>query len=182
MARELDPIPLSDRLALSAVVLQSIQETSSETYPEPILFNTIGVGGPNDASTPNDNAASTSSSIDQELLTVDPVMSSHGELPQGASREPFNLESMETVRLRRTETITEESLVSKMTKLKAHVLTADLEGYPARTTSQEARLTWAKDKVNEARNEWDELSGLITELTATDPIARVPPNQSVGGS
>ena len=71
--------------------------------------------------------------------------------------------------------MTEESIVSRMTKLEAHVAKCRSRGILCEkwANSHEAKLTWAMDRVNEARNKRDELrakveelNNLVTELTA----------------
>ena len=130
-------------------------------------FYTIRGREPKDASTPDGNAASTSNSIDQEFLVVNPVVSSQEELPPGVSREPCNLKSLETIQLRRIETMTEESLISRITRLEVHINSCRSRELSCEkwATTHEAQLTWAKDKVNEAWEERDELRATIEELS-----------------
>ena len=133
-------------------------------------YYAIGVGEPNDASTHDNNAASTSSSIDQEFVTVDPVVGTQGELPPRDSQEPFNLEFMETVQLRRIETMTEESIVSRMSRFEAHVSKCRSWGISCEkwANSHEAKLKWAKARTerDELRAKIEELNNALTELTA----------------
>ena len=71
-------------LTLITPLTQQEGEAADRLYQETMdLYYTIRVGGPNDTSMPDDNAASTSSSIKREFLTVDPVVGTQGELTSG---------------------------------------------------------------------------------------------------
>ena len=74
-------------------------------------FYSIEAGEPNGVSTPNDDAASTSSLITQETSQVDQPEDHHDQLTQEASIGNFTLQPIETVRLRRIETMAEETMV-----------------------------------------------------------------------
>ena len=73
---------------------------------------------------------------------------------------------MEMVRLRRIETMAEETIASRVTKLEAH-----MNGCRNREISCErwaithyAQLTWDTTQINEIRRERDELRRTIEEL------------------
>ena len=62
--------------------------------------------------------------------------------------------------------MTEESIVSRMTRLEAHVGECRSWGIYCKkwANSYEAKLTWAMDRVNKAQNVWDEQRAKIEEL------------------
>ena len=61
-------------LTLLPPLTQQEGEAADWLYQETMdQYYAIGVGEPNDASMPDDNAASTSSSIDQEFMTINPA-------------------------------------------------------------------------------------------------------------
>ena len=129
-------------------------------------FYTIEAREPNNISTPNDDAASTSSIVDQEYVLVDPTTGPQDQLPQGVSVGDFNLQSMETIRLRWIKTLAEEPLASRMSRNEVHVESCRFTGMSCErwTLKHETQLTWAMDKINEARREQDELLIKVEEL------------------
>ena len=84
-------------------------------------YYSIEAGEPNDVSTPNDDAASTSSSITQETVPVDHPEDHRDQLTQEASTGNFTLQLLETNRLRRIETMEEETLARRLARIEAHV-------------------------------------------------------------
>ena len=129
-------------------------------------FYTIGAGNPNEVSTPNDDAASTSSIADQEFMKVEPHPGPQDQLSQWISRGDFNLQSMVTVRLRRIETMAEETFASHITKLEAHMNGCRNRGISCErwAVTHDAQLSWATTQINEIRRKRDELRRTIEEL------------------
>ena len=123
-------------------------------------YYTIGAEEPNDVSTPNNDTASTSSLINQETGQVDPPEDHRDQLTHGASTGDFLLQPIETVRLRRIETMAEESITTRLARIEAHVKGCILRGSSCKFWSDkhEAKLTWATDSINEAIKERDELT------------------------
>ena len=123
-------------------------------------YYTINAGEPNDVSTPNDDAASTSSVINQETGQVDLPEDHRDQLTHGASTGDFVLQPMETVCLRRIETMAEEPLATRSARIEAHIEGCILQGSSCEFWSHkhEAKLTWATDSINEAIKERDELT------------------------
>ena len=81
----------------------------------------IEASKPNNVSTPNDDAASTSSIITQESGPVDHPVDHRDQLTQEVSTGNFTLQPMETVRLRRIETMQEETLAATLARIEAHI-------------------------------------------------------------
>ena len=84
-------------------------------------YYTIQAGEPNDVSMPNDDAASTSSIINQETGQVDQPEDHQDQLTHGASTGDFILQPMETVRLRQIKTMAEEPLATRLARIEAHI-------------------------------------------------------------
>ena len=126
-------------------------------------YYTIDAGEPNDVSTPKDDAASTSSMINQVDLPGD----HRDQLTHGASTGDFVLQPMETVPLRRIETMAEEHLATRLARIEAHIEGCILRGssYEFWSHKHEAKLTWATDSINEAIKERDELTTKVEELS-----------------
>ena len=106
-------------------------------------------------------SASTSSIINQET-----DLANHQDpLTQGVSTD-FNLQPMETVRLRWIETMAEEPLATRLARIEAHIKGCIFRGSSCErwTNKHETQLTWATDWINEARREQDELTMKVQEL------------------
>ena len=130
-------------------------------------YYSIEAGEPNDVSTPNDGAASTSSSITQETGLVDHPEDHPDQLTQEASTGNFTFQPMETVRLRRIETMAEETLAIRLARIEAHIEGCILQGYYCEYWSElhETKLTWATNRISEATKERDELTRKVEELS-----------------
>ena len=122
---------------------------------------------PNDVSTPNNDAASSSSMINQESGTVGHPEDHRDQLTQEASLGNFTLHPMETVRLRRIETMQEENLAARLARIKAHVDGCILCGSSCEYYSElhQTKLGWAMNRINEAMRERDELTKKVEELS-----------------
>ena len=127
----------------------------------------IEAGEPNDVSTPNDDAASTSSYITQAPGPVDHPEDHRDQLTQEASTGNFTLQPMETIRLRRIETMQEKTLAARLARIEAHVEGCIFQGSSCEYWSelQETKLSWATNRINEATRERDELTKKVEELS-----------------
>ena len=76
------------------------------------------------------------------------------------------MQSMETVRLRRIETIAEETIASRVTKLEAHMDGCRNRGISCErwAVTHDAQLSWATTQINKIRRERDKLRRIIEEL------------------
>ena len=109
-------------LMLPPPLNQQESEQVDRLYQETMeRFYTIDEGEPNNVSTPNDDAASTSIKVNQETELVDPNLGPRDPLTQGVSTGYFSLQPMETVRLRRIETMAKEPLATRIARIEAHI-------------------------------------------------------------
>ena len=86
------------------------------------------VDGPNSVSTPNDDAASTSSLIHEESEPVGPRQDHRDQLAQEAGPGNLPPRPLEAVRLRRIETLQDESSAARIARLEAHISGCILRG------------------------------------------------------
>ena len=86
---------------------------------------------------------------------VEPHQGPQDQLSQGISGGDFNLQSMETVRLRQIETMAEEKIASRVTKLEAHMDGCRNRGISCErwAVTHDAQLSWATTQINEIRRE-----------------------------
>ena len=131
------------------------------------LQHFIDAGEPNDVSTPNDDAASTSSIITQESGPVDRPEDHRDQLTQEVSTGNLTLQPMETVRLRRIKTMQEETLAARLARIEAHIEGCILRGSSCEYWSEmhQTKLDWATNKINKATRERDELTKKVEELS-----------------
>ena len=131
------------------------------------LQHLIDIDKPNSVSTPNDDAASTSSIINEESGPVDQPEDHRDQLNQEASLGNFPLHPMETVQPRRIETMQDETWAARLARLEAHI-----NGCILGQTSCEyylevhqTKLDWATNRINEDQRERDELTKRVDELS-----------------
>ena len=131
------------------------------------LQQLIDASKPNDVSTPNDDAASKSSIINQELGPVGHPEHLRDQLTQEASVGNFTLQPMETVRLRRIKTMQKETLAARLARIEAHIDGCILHRSSCEYYSElhQTKLDWAMSRINEATKERDELTRKVEELS-----------------
>ena len=85
------------------------------------LQHLINIDEPNGVSTPNDDAASTSSIINKESGPVDKPEDHRDQLAQEAGLGNLTPRPMETARLRHIETMQDETSAARLARLEAHI-------------------------------------------------------------
>ena len=133
-------------------------------------YYTIGTNEPNDASAPDDDTASTSAINEPDFIVFDPTENVPDQRPRGASGNPFNLESMETLQLRRIDMMPSSPLKSRtatIARLEGELTISKQRGISCErwAIKHDAQLSWNTDKINEGRDERAAMRTTIEELS-----------------